>query len=55
VSVPATRFTELVGCRLPIQLAGMARTSVPELVWGAADRAVVARIHDGGALAGDAA
>lgn len=27
-----TRFTELVGCRLPIQLAGMPRTSTPPLV-----------------------
>jgi NAD(P)H-dependent flavin oxidoreductase YrpB (nitropropane dioxygenase family) len=31
VSLP-TRFTRLVGCRLPIRLAGMPRTSVPDLV-----------------------
>ena len=29
VSAPTAPFTRLVGCRLPIQLAGMPRTSVP--------------------------
>ncbi len=28
----STRFTKLVGCRYPVQLAGMPRTAVPELV-----------------------
>jgi len=32
VSLTTTRFTRLVGCRLPIRLAGMPRTSVPDLV-----------------------
>ena len=33
MSVPATtRFTELVGCRLPLQLAGMPGVTTPELV-----------------------
>ena len=30
-SLTATRFTELVGCRLPIQLAGMGGVATPEL------------------------
>jgi NAD(P)H-dependent flavin oxidoreductase YrpB (nitropropane dioxygenase family) len=37
-----TRFTDLVGCRLPIQLAGMPGVCTPELV---------AAVADGGALA----
>jgi nitronate monooxygenase len=28
----ATRFTELIGCRVPIQQAGMGAASPPELV-----------------------
>lgn len=29
--MPATRFTELVGCRVPLQLAGMGEVGTPEL------------------------
>src|SRR5439155_25373568 len=31
-AVPATRFTELVGCELPLQLAPMGTVGTPELV-----------------------
>jgi nitronate monooxygenase len=37
MSANPTPFTELVGCRLPLQLAGMPRTSVPDLVVAVAD------------------
>jgi nitronate monooxygenase len=37
VNTDPTPFTELVGCRLPLQLAGMPRTSVPDLVVAVAD------------------
>lgn len=32
MSTLSTRVTELVGCRYPVQLAGMPRTAIPELV-----------------------
>ena len=57
-----TRFTELVGCRAPLQLAGMGEVGMPELAaarsrvieifWREPDAALVGRIHDAGALAG---
>lgn len=37
MSPGTTAFTELLGCRLPLQLAGMPRTSVPDLVVAVAD------------------
>ncbi len=32
MSAHPTAFTDLIGCRVPLQLAGMPRTSVPDLV-----------------------
>lgn len=37
MSADPTAFTDLVGCRVPLQLAGMPRTSVPDLVVAVAD------------------
>jgi nitronate monooxygenase len=50
MSVSGTRLTRLVGCRWPVQLAGMPRTSTPELVAAVADAGGLAML--GGARYG---
>ena len=53
MTLPATAFTELVGCRLPIQQAGMGGVSTPELAAAVAREGGLGMIGAAGLGAGE--